>query len=245
MSLYPFSTESMEWDTFAVTDEPVTTADFFVESISSEESEESTYSSDLDTDEIPNLNEDSDDQIEDSDDAAEIDIIDNPFEDLDFQNFQAAEIRDINDRLDAEIQDIHVMLDAINELSDAEDKEVQEMHAMVLGDDTEEEHEEADSEMQALVLGDYTEEELESDSEMQASVHGDFTKEEQAHWSAEEKLAHSLFLADYTEEELESDSGYGIYQAADINEGIPMVINGLGPQKSSLQKIVEWLEKMV
>ena len=238
MSLYPFSTESMEWDTFAVTDEPVTTADFFVESISSEESEESTYSSDLDTDEIPNLNED-------SDDAAENDIIDNPFEDLDFQNFQAAEIRDINDRLDAEIQDIHVMLDAINELSDAEDKEVQEMHAMVLGDDTEEEHEEADSEMQALVLGDYTEEELESDSEMQASVHGDFTKEEQAHWSAEEKLAHSLFLADYTEEELESDSGYGIYQAADINEGIPMVINGLGPQKSSLQKIVEWLEKMV
>ena len=172
MSLYPFSTESMEWDTFAVTDEPVTTADFFVESISSEESEESTYSSDLDTDEIPNLNED-------NDDAAEIDIIDNPFEDLDFQNFQAAEIRDINDRLDAEIQDIHVMLDAINELSDAEDKEVQEMHAMVLGDDTEEEHEEADSEMQALVLGDYTEEELESDSEMQASVHGDLTKEEQ------------------------------------------------------------------
>ena len=97
MSLYPFSTESMEWDTFAVTDEPVTTADFFVESISSEESEESTYSSDVDTDEIPNLNED-------SDDAAENDIIDNPFEDLDFQNFQAAEIRDINDRLDAEIQ---------------------------------------------------------------------------------------------------------------------------------------------
>ena len=238
MSLYPCSTESMEWDTFAVTDEPVTTADFFVESISSEESEESTYSSDLDTDEIPNLNED-------SDDAAENDIIDNPFEDLDFQNFQAAEIRDINDRLDAEIQDIHVMLDAINELSDAEDKEVQEMHAMVLGDDTEEEHEEADSEMQALVLGDYTEEELESDSEMQASVHGDFTKEEQVHWSAEEKLVHSLVLADYTEEELESDSGYGIYQAADINEGIPMVINGLGPQKSSQQKILEWLEKMV
>ena len=80
---------------------------------------------------------------------------------------------------------------------------------------------------------------------MQASVHGDFTKEEQVHWSAEEKLVHSLVLADYTEEELESDSGYGIYQAADINEGIPMVINGLGPQKSSLQKIVEWLEKMV
>ena len=55
----------------------------------------------------------------------------------------------------------------------------------------------------------------------------------------------ALVLGDYTEEELESDSGYGIYQAADINEGIPMVINGLGPQKSSLQKIVEWLEKMV
>ena len=235
MSLYPFSTESMEWDTFAVTDEPVTTADFFVESISSEESEESTYSSDLDTDEIPNLNED-------NDDAAEIDIIDNPFEDLDFQNFQAAEIRDINDRLDAEIQDIHVMLDAINELSDAEDKEVQEMHAMVLGDDTEEEHEEADSEMQALVLGDYTEEELESDSEMQASVHGDFTKEEQVHWSAEEKLVHSLVLAELEESE-EAMSGYGIYQA-DSDAGIPLEINGLGPQQSSLHKILDWLVNM-
>ena len=236
MSLYPhISTESMEWDSFVVTGEPGTTADFFVESISSDESEESTDSSDVETDESPNLIEDCYDNI----------INDNPFEDLDFQNFLDAEIRDINDRLDAEIQDIHVMLDAINELSDAGDKEVQEMHAMVLGDDTEEEHEESDSEMQALVLGDYTEEELEeSDSEMQASVHGDFTEEEQVHWSAEEKLVHSLVLADYTEEELESDSGYGIYQAADINEGIPMPINGLGPQKSSLQKIVEWLEKM-
>ena len=203
MSLYPFiSTESMEWDTFAVNDESVSIADFIVEEIvSSDESitsEESTYSSDersersvaendVDTDESPNLNED-------SDDAAENVIIDNPFEDEEFQNFQAVEIRDIN-----------AMLDAISELSDAEDKEFLEMHAMVLGDYTEEELDESDSEMQALVLG------------------------------------------DYTEEELESDSGYGIYQAADIDvsDGIPTVINGLGPQKSSQLKILEWLEKMV
>lgn len=164
----------MEWDTLAVNDEPVSIADFIVEEIvSSDESitsEESTYSSDersersaaendVDTDEIPNLNED-------SDDAAENVSIDNPFEDEEFQNFQAVEIRDIN------------------ELSDAEDKDFLEM--------------------QAMLLGEYTEEELE-----------------------------------------ESDSGYGIYQAADIDVSIPKVINGLVPQKSSQQKILEWLEKMV
>ena len=180
--MYPFiSTESMEWDTFAVNDEPVSIADYIVEEIvASDESitsEESTYSSDersersaaendVDTDEIPNLNED-------SDDAAENVSIDNPFEDEEFQNFQAVELRDIN-----------VMPDAISVLSDAEDKEFLEM--------------------QAMVLGEYTEEELE-----------------------------------------ESDSGYGIYQAADIDVSIPKVINGLVPQKSSQQKILEWLEKMV
>ena len=160
-----------------------------------ERSERSVAENDVDTDESPNLNED-------SDDAAENVIIDNPFEDEEFQNFQAVEIRDIN-----------AMLDAISELSDAEDKEFLEMHAMVLGDYTEEEHEESDSEMQALVLGDYTEEEL------------------------EESDCDTLI----------SDSGYGIYQAADIDvsDGIPKVINGLGPQKSSQQKILEWLEKMV
>ena len=127
MSLYPFiSTESMEWDTFAVNDEPVSIADFIVEEIvsidesSDERSERSVAENDVDTDESPNLNED-------SDDAAENVIIDNPFEDEEFQNFQAVEIRDIN-----------AMLDAISELSDAEDKEFLEMHAMVLGDYTEE-----------------------------------------------------------------------------------------------------------
>ena len=191
MSLYPFiSTESMEWDTFAVNDEPVSIADFNVEEIvsidesinseestssSDERSERSVAENDVDTDESPNLNED-------SDDAAENVIIDNPFEDEEFQNFQAVEIRDIN-----------AMLDAISELSDAEDKEFLEMHAMVLGDYTEEELEESDCDT------------------------------------------------------LISDSGYGIYQAADIDvsDGIPKVINGLGPQKSSQQKILEWLEKMV
>ena len=56
----------------------------------------------------------------------------------------------------------------------------------------------------------------------------------------------AMLLGEYTEEELEeSDSGYGIYQAADIDVSIPKVINGLVPQKSSQQKILEWLEKMV
>ena len=134
MSLYPFiSTESMEWDTFAVNDEPVSIADFIVEEIVSSDdsitSEESTYSSDersersaaendVDTDESSNSNEE-------SDDAAENVSIDNPFEDEEIQNFQAVEIRDIN-----------AMLDAISELSDAEDMEFLEMHAMVLGDYT-------------------------------------------------------------------------------------------------------------
>ena len=88
-------------------------------------------------------------------------------------------------------------------------------------------------EMHAMVLGDYTEEEHEgSDSEMQALVLGDYTEEE-----LEESDCDTLI----------SDSGYGIYQAADIDvsDGIPKVINGLGPQKSSQQKILEWLEKMV
>ena len=73
-------------------------------------------------------------------------------------------------------------------------------------------------------------------------VLGDDTEEE----PDSELLA--LFLADYTKEELEdseeSESGYGIYQAADIVECIPMEINGLGPQQSSLQKIVDWLVNM-
>merc|ERR1712236_124886 len=143
MSMYPFiSTESMEWDTLAVNDEPFSIVDFIVEEIVSNDesitSEESTYSSDersersaaendVDTDEIPNLNED-------IDDAAENVSIDNPFEDEEFQNFQAVEIRDIN-----------AMLDASSELSDTEDKDFLEMQAMVLGEYTEGELEESDS----------------------------------------------------------------------------------------------------
>ena len=200
--MFPFiSTESMEWDTSVVIDEPVSIADFIVEEIvSSDDSitSESTYSSDersersaaendVDTDESPN-------PTEESDDAAENVSIVNPFEDEEIKNFLAVEIRDI-----------HAMLDAIsNELSDAEDKEFLEMQAMVLGDYTEEELEESDSEMQAMVLGDYTEEELE-----------------------------------------ESDSGYGIYQAADIDVSDVVPISGLCTQKSAQEKIQEWFLKMV
>ena len=314
MSLPPhIFTVSMDWESFDVTGEPVTTADAFVESISGDESEESTYSSVSDTDESPYL-EDSDEETDESpnliEDCYNNIITDNPFEDLESQNFLDAEFKEINDRLDAElqdldsqnfldveiqdlesqnfldaefrdlndrlnaeIQDLHVMRDSLNVIGDAVDKKIQETHAMVLGDDTEEEpdsellalfladytkeeledSEESDteeeyelshSELQALLLADYTAEELEeSDSEMQVSVHVDFTEEQQLHWTAEEKLVHSLVLAELEESE-ESVSGYGIYQATDIVEFIPMEINGLGPQQSSLQKIVNWLVNM-
>ena len=122
--MFPFiSSEPMEWDSIAISDEPVSIADFIVEEIGSSDdsitSEESTYSSE--------------ERSERS--AAENVSIDNPFEDEEIQNFQAVEIRDIL-----------AMLDAIsNELGDAEDKEFLEMQAMVLGDYTEEELEESDS----------------------------------------------------------------------------------------------------
>ena len=239
MSLYPhISTESMEWDSSVITGAPCTTEDFFVESMSSDESDESTDSSYADTDESPNSTEDNNVETDESpnliEDCYDNIINDNPFEDLDFQNFLDAEFRDINDRLDAEIQDLHVMRDSLNEIGDAAEKKIQEMHAMVLGDDTEEE---PDSEFLALFLADYTKEELEDSEESEID-----TEEE----PDSELLA--LFLADYTKEELENSeesvSGYGIYQAADIVECIPMEINGLGPQQSSLQKIVDWLVNM-
>ena len=92
MSLYPhISTESMEWDSFVVTGEPGTTADFFVESISSDESEEITDSRVADTDESPYSTEDDDVETDESpnliEDCYDNIINDNPFEDLDFQNF--------------------------------------------------------------------------------------------------------------------------------------------------------------
>ena len=48
-----------------------------------------------------------------------------------------------------------------------------------------------------------------------------------------------MFLA---ENEISEDSisGYGIYQA-DIDQVIPMEINGLGPKQSALHKILDWM----
>ena len=161
-------------------------------------------------------------------------ILDVEIQELESQNFLDAQFRDLNDRLAAEIQEFHVMRDSLSVIGDALDKKIQETPAMVLGDDTEEE---PDSELLALFLADYSDGEFEDSEEAESD-----TEEE----PDSELLA--LFLADYTKEELEdseeSESGYGIYQA-DIDEGIPMEINGLGPQQSSLQKIVEWLEKFV
>ena len=190
-------------------------------------------------------------------------ILDVEIQELESQNFLDAQVRDLNDRLAAEIQDCLVMRDSLSVIGDALDKKIQETPVMVLGDDTEEE---PDSALQALfladqeledseesdtkeedelslsesLLADYTAGELEeSDSEMQVSVHVDFTEEQQLHWTAEERLFHSLFLA---ENELSEDSvsGYGIYQA-DSDAVIPMEINGLGPKQTSLHKILDWM----
>ena len=270
MCVYPHNfTVSMDWESSDVTGEPVTTDDFFVESISGDESEESNYSSfsdtdedsDEETDEGPNLIEDcydniiTDQPLEDLESQNFLDVqveetidrldselqdldsqnlLDVEIQDLESQNILDAEFRNLHDSLDAEIQELHVLRDSLNVICDAVDKKIQETHAMVLGDDIEEE---PDSEFLALFLADYTKEELEDSEESEID-----TEEE----PDSELLA--LFLADYTKEELENSeesvSGYGIYQAADIVECIPMEINGLGPQQSSLQKIVDWLVNM-
>ena len=279
MSRYPHMfTVSMDWESSDVSGEPVTTADSSVESISGDESEESTDSSVSEIDESPYDTEDSDEETDESpnliEDCYDNIITDNSFEDLESQNsldakykeiidrldaelqdsdyqnildveiqelesqnFLDAQFRDLNDRLAAEIQEFHVMRDSLSVIGDALDKKIQETPAIVLGDDTEEEDELSLSES---LLADYTAGELEeSDSEMQVSVHVDFTEEQQLHWTAEERLCHSLFLADNELSE-DSVSGYGLYQA-DSDSVIPMEINGLGPKQSSVHKILDWL----
>ena len=237
-------TVSMDWESSDVSGEPVTTADSSVESISGDESEENTDSSVSEIDESPYDTEDSDEETDESpnliEDCYDNIITDNSFEDLESHNSFDAEFKEINDRLDAELQDSDYQnildveiqelesqnfLDAqFRDLNDRLAAEIQEFHVMrdslsVIGDALDKKIQETP----AMVLGDVTEEE--PDSELLA-----------------------LFLADYTKEELEdseeSESGYGIYQAADIVECIPMEINGLGPQQSSLQKIVDWLVNM-
>ena len=142
---------TMDWDTISINEEPVTTADILEEERESSDdsitSEESTDSSEERSERSAAENEldtDASNSSEESDDAEDVCIciedvcicIENPFEDEEFQNFQAGEIRDILARLDA----------ISKELGDGEDKEFLEMQAMVLGDYTEEELEESDSE---------------------------------------------------------------------------------------------------
>ena len=79
----------------------------------------------------------------------------------------------------------------------------------------------------------------ESDIEMQFSADVDFTLEQQLNWTDDERLFQSLFLAENDISE-DSISGYGIYQA-DIDQVIPMEINGLGPKQSALHKILDWM----
>ena len=146
---------SMDWDTISINEEPIIIADILEEereasddSITSEEStERSAAENELDTD--------ASNSSEENDDAEDVCICiedvcicsENPFEDEEFQNSESGEIRDILARLDAVSKDLDDELDAINkELEDSEDKEFLEMQAMVLGDYTEEDLEESDSE---------------------------------------------------------------------------------------------------
>ena len=146
---------SMDWDTISINEEPIIIVDILEEereasddSITSEEgTERSAAENELDTD--------ASNSSEENDDAEDVCICiedvcicsENPFEDEEFQNSESGEIRDILARLDAVSKDLDDELDAINkELEDSEDKEFLEMQAMVLGDYTEEELEESDSE---------------------------------------------------------------------------------------------------
>ena len=153
---------SMDWDTISINEEPMIIADILEEERESSDdsitSEESTDSSEERSERSAAENEldtDASNSSEESDDAEDVCICiedvcicsENPFEDEEFQNFQAGEIRDILARLDAVSKELDDELDAISkELSDSEDKEFLEMQAMVLGDYTEEELEESDSE---------------------------------------------------------------------------------------------------
>ena len=117
-----------------------------VNNSSEEKSEKSAAENELDTDAANSTDE--------SDDAEDVCICiedvcicsENLFDDEEFQNFEAGEIRDILARLDSVSKELDDELDAINqELIDSEDKEFMEMQAMVLADYTEEELEESDS----------------------------------------------------------------------------------------------------
>ena len=153
---------SMDWDTISINEEPMIIADILEEERESSDdsitSEESTDSSEERSERSAAENEldtDASNSSEESDDAEDVCICiedvcicsENPFEDEEFQNSESGEIRDILARLDAVSKDLDDELDAINkELEDSEDKECLEMQAMVLGDYTEEELEESDSE---------------------------------------------------------------------------------------------------
>ena len=141
---------SMEWDTSSINEEPMTIADILEEereasddSITSEESTDSSEERSERSAAENELDTDASNSSEESDDAEAVRIcieddcigIENPFEDEEFQNSQAGEIRDILARLDA----------ISKELGDGEDKEFLEMQAMFIGDYAEEELEESDS----------------------------------------------------------------------------------------------------
>ena len=291
------STGPMEWESSEVYGEPVSTAEFSVESISGDDSEDSTDSS---VSEVDDISYDSDEEFDESanqiDDCTDNIIIDTFVEDFESQNsfapvfkkmidrlndnlpesaddlepqksndvaFQEvldridrqqkiidaeihelelqntfdSQVRDLKDGIITAFSDINLLGESLKLIGVALDKKINETIAKVCEDDTIEEDEISISES---LLADYAAGELEeSDIEMQFSADVDFTLEQQLNWTAEERLFQSWFLA---ENEISEDSisGYGIYQA-DIDQVVPMEINGLGPKQSALHKILDWM----
>ena len=120
-------TVSMDWESSDVSGEPVTTAESSVESISGDDSEESTDSSVSEVDDISYDTDDSDEETDESpnliDDCSDNIITDTSVEDLESQNSFDAAYKEMIDRLEAELPDSVEDLESQNSF-DAAYKEI-------------------------------------------------------------------------------------------------------------------------
>ena len=100
-------TGSMDWESSEVSGEPVSTAEFSVESISGDDSEDSTDSSVSEVDDISYDSGDSDEETDESanliDDCSDNIITDTSVEDLESQNSFDAVYKEMIDRLKAKL----------------------------------------------------------------------------------------------------------------------------------------------
>ena len=192
------STGPMEWESSEVYGEPVSTAEFSVESISGDDSEDSTDSS---VSEVDDISYDSDEEFDESanqiDDCTDNIIIDTVVEDLESHDSFAPAFKIMIDRLnvnfpesaddlepqksnDVALQEVLDRLDREQKIVDAEVhefviQEINETIVLVCEDDTLEEDEISIS---AQIMADFAASELE-DIEMQSSSEVVFTLEQQ------------------------------------------------------------------